>query len=1045
MNRNFFLLGALLCSLMAARAAVRTTVYYDGSSASYFEANGGYGGHDWYRNFTDRALTYDKEAHALDYTIRPLLDGRPESLEYWRPNGVESAQRVVVRIRNLGQEPLQMEMGWIITREGVPGTSEGFDWCFPGRYEIPPNAEWQEVSFDMAAAKMGGRGSKELSPLPLFKPFGRFYLHFDATTKGMLRHFQIAEIRGEDDVLCEGKLQWTKPFPRVLKAGEEFEFPGFTVDFTGREPLDPQARLVFRERGRNEDWPEIPVELMDVTKENGRWTVAPRKIALTPFLLDGEYSVSLECGEARMKDANFMVRIQGRKKVEFSRMSVKPFGGRPTMWKGDQPMTGAMRATYTTEGPRGIQAFTNAGIKLFGFCSTPTEGGYNLEMLTEYAPGKYNYQQFDRRMRNTLAVNPDAMLIVRLYLHAPLWWTQEHPDDVDRVCVKEDPSGQAKPFTWFSTRPVPSWSSRAWRDYTNQGLRQMMDFLSKTAYADHIAGFVLASGHTEEWMEWGFDDKVVGDYSPAARKGFRRWLAAKYATDAALQAAWGDENVTLETATMPNAFERYEANYPGIRAFGTPNACRIADYNRFHSENTAECIGEFCQTIKEATDGRLLAGAFYGYFVELSGGDRLPLSGHLGVGKLLKNPYVDYLCSPTGYASRQVGGEGFPYAMGAADSLQLHNKFWFIENDIRTSATPNTAYGRPDDTWGDVLQQTKESIHNLLNGMAQWWFDVGYIRFVDAEVMECIAHCVDVMDRATLEYSREPVAQVAVVLDEASIDWVTMMTPMVAQAARKIQNRLAHMGAPVEVYLAQDLENLPERLRVIILPMSLAWDDAQKAALRKLESQGRVIVFLGTPGVIPQKPGDDRNDSAREFTGLPLSFANSHENPLCLLDAPDGDWLPLGVKGETCSSGGWQDAAGRSVLGVLDANASDLKILGHYRSLRRDNVGGPALGVRERPEASVVFCGVLGYPQELMESIYQKAGVHRYVDSPDQVWASKDIVAICVMEPGVRRISLPKKCRTATDMISGEVFKVDDEQVFCADFLARQTRVFLMQ
>ena len=52
----------------------------------------------------------------------------------------------------------------------------------------------------------------------------------------------------------------------------------------------------------------------------------------------------------------------------------------------------------------------------------------------------------------------------------------------------------------------------------------MMKYLAESPYADHIAGFVLASGTTEEWMEWGFNENLIPDYAPCAEIAFREWL-----------------------------------------------------------------------------------------------------------------------------------------------------------------------------------------------------------------------------------------------------------------------------------------------------------------------------------------------------------------------------------------------------------------------------------------------------------------------------------------------------------------------------------------
>ena len=1045
----FALLPGLAQDTPPAEEAI---LYYDGSSESYFDCDGGWEYPKASLRWKARELRYQPGDSAVEFYQEPLVEGVEVDLNYWRPEGIDYRPRVVFRMRNLGKAPLVFRGSWMTSREGVPGTSRWYAWYFPERRELPADGEWHELVFQ-ADASHPSEGNGEMPPLPVTKPFGFFHLSCEPLPAGVTTHFQLSQIRGEENPgeRCRGVVAPHAPFPGEWSAGKPAAFPAMTVDFPERIPGDGEARLVLRPTFQGEEWPALPLTLEKKVEEGGRrWRIPAQSILLTPFLLDGEYRAVLECGEASLagEASSFTLHIAGRKDVEFPAMSVKPFGGRPTIWKGNAPMTGAMRATYTTEGPAGIQYFSQAGVKIFGFCSTPTEGAYNLEMLTEYAPGKYNYSQFDRRMRNVLSVNPQAMVVVRLYLHAPRWWSRQHPQEMVRFGVPEEPEAN-HPYISFNGRPAPSWASLPWREYTVQGLKKMMEFLAKTPYADHLAGFVLASGQTEEWMEWGLDDVVFADYSPASEKGFRRWLKGRYGTDQALQRAWGDPDATLEGALQPSPRER-SAGYPGTMLQEMPGARRIADYNRYHGENVAECIREFCRAIKEATGGRLLVGAFYGYMNELAGNHRLLLSGHLGVESLLEAPEVDFLCSPTGYAYRQEGGRGFPYAMGAVDSLQLHNKFWFVENDMRTHAAQAPGYGSPDSPEGDARQQIKESMHSLLTGMAQWWFDVGYIPFTGEPLAQAIRDCVRIMEETTLRLSREPVAQVAVLLDEESLYWTTLKTPQASAAIRGLQRTLGYLGAPVEVYLTPDLERLPQRIRLLFLPMSLAWDARQKEALEKLRRKGCTLAFLGTPGIIPPQ---DSNLTPQEgpaaFTGLPLALTTRENSPIpCIkMDSPDGDWLPLDFPVRTFSGNSWCTAPDRGLMAWLK-NAPDVLILGQYLDKATGTpMGMAAIGVKEGRdgEGHLFFSGITELPRELLLSLYRKAGVHQYVQTPDLVWASPDALAVCVNQGGVRRLHMPAQCRALADMVTGEVFPVDRENTAWIPFADCETRVFRVE
>ncbi len=1042
---TLLLLACMTADAYCGRDCLR---HYAGENASYFQADCAFDEASL-RSFRDFRLDYDEEAHAANLQVTPLADDALFAFNYYRVSGMRTSQKLVFRMRNLGSEPEEFHLSWLISREGPQvGTSELFCWTFTQAPVLPADGEWHEYALTVAEGSTVGGGTA-LSKVPLFQPFGKFYFWFGPSRAGVTKHIQIAEIRGEDDVACSGTLEWRGALPSEASAGGVLALPAFRAEYQGRAPLDPQVRLILRREGDAEDVPPVILEVPGIAKEPMAWNREESGLPLTEFLLDGEYTARLECGEAALSGAEWPLRILGRKDVGFRQMTVQRWKGRNTIHCDGRPVPGAMRATYTTEGTpdaggtRGVKAFSDAGVRLFGFSASPTEGGYTVAALTEYAPGKYNYSQVDRRMRATLAANPEAMVVIRLYLHAPLWWSQANPDEVVCTGNPHDPEGRIEPLVVFGGRHAPSWASQAWRKYTADGIRHLVEFLQKSPYADHVAGFVLASGVTEEWMEWGCFDNQVADYSKPAREAFRRWLARKYGSSDELQEAWGDSAATLENATMPTPRERYADNYSGVRKSSAPGARRMADFYRFHSENVSECIQEIARAAKKSSGNRLLVGAFYGYFVEFAGSERLLNGGHLGVGRLLESPYLDFLCSPTGYKMRQVGGRGLSYAMGAAESLQLHNKFWFIENDIRTYDTPNAAHGRPDTPEGDVLQQTKETLHNLLSGMAQWWFDVGSVRFESPLLMDCIRKLSGVVDEVTLECSRESVAQVALVLDEAAMDWVTVECSSVNEGAMLNQRILASMGTPYEVYLAQDLENLPERIRLVFLPFCLQEDPEQNAALERLRAEGRTLFFLGTPGVIPADQNSTAAQAARRMTGLPLEpyLSPKAVRKITLQTVPG--WIAPDQAGVVLAGSGWQDGPGRYLRYALGDEPGVLR-------LGVDENGRCALGVR--PETEGGFTGFLGrflLPKEILPALYQHAGVHRYVLSGDQVWASPDVVAVCVEEGGLKVVRLPAASRQpdthARDMLTGETFPVDAEGVFQVEFEPLTTRVFRLE
>src|SRR5690606_5189111 len=137
----------------------------------------------------------------------------------------------------------------------------------------------------------------------------------------------------------------------------------------------------------------------------------------------------------------------------------------------------------------------------------------------------------------------------------PRWWVEAHPEAA---------------MTWDRPAPVRgavAVASGAYRRAAAQHLAALVRHLEakhgpppgRPPPCGQNTGEVLRHDTCEPGGEWFYHDTWGPGwhgYSRAELAAFRRWLAARYADDAALRAAWGDEKVTRETATVPPAEAR---------------------------------------------------------------------------------------------------------------------------------------------------------------------------------------------------------------------------------------------------------------------------------------------------------------------------------------------------------------------------------------------------------------------------------------------------------------------------------------------------------
>ena len=1024
MSRYLFF-ATLLLGVLAFGAPARTTIYFDGATLGPWEIDHSFP--DLRDNFDYHEIRIDAETQALDWRAM-RKNGEPDSVDLkMRRCGFVPAQRVVVRLRNLGDAPLKFQLILHDSFEYGPGYGWGAYWGFPMSEEIPNDGEWHEVAFDYAPDALTPYNANFPE---VITPVQNFLLGVPAVPAGQQFHLQIAQIRGEDDVLPAATLSTPLAIDGDLAVGQDFTFPRQQIAFTGRNPLDHNAWLELRRIDAPADETPATIPLERVARTANQWKISRQDLKMPHYLLDGEYEISLHCGECVPADATIRKHIAGRHDLELTPTAVQDFGGRPTIHVNGKPFPGLMRATYAP-GPKGFAAFTAAGIQLLGFSATPTESGYSLAQICEIAPETYDYSEFDRRARMALETNPDAYLLPRIYLGAPNWWSLQHPDELVQF---EDEKGERHPLQYYNGRYCPSWSSTAWRKYTADAIARLVEHIRRSPFADRVLGFVLASGTTEEWMEWGANERVWTDYSVAAQHAFRRWLAAKYGSDQALQAAWRTPDVTLDTAEIPSRKTREVPETANSALFfpQMAGAQAVVDYNIFHAETTAECIRELCAAVKDASDGRMLAGPFYGYGFELADAYRLVTAAHLGVGHLVEDPNIDFLASPTGYGFRQVGGEGTPYTMGAAASLNLHNKFWFVEMDVRTSDTGCRVgeCGKPADLPGDLAQQDKEAAHTLLRGLAQWWFDVGYVRYTNPRLMARIGQLVHAMRNATLTASRKSQAEIALVLDEESLAWTRYNTRLAPELAKMIRLQLERIGTTVDYYLASDLDKLPPNLRVVILPFAFAPDERQFAAVKRLQSQGRAIVYCGMPAAIPLRPGVSPDENIRDFTGMPLALQTEPVRLKCAF-SPE---IPA-LTAQTLAPCGND----KFVTPTVYAKAAPrTTFLATYEN------GMGAYAMTEHDDWTGFFVGVANPPRDFWLAVAEKAGVHRYITTPDLVWATDELLAICVNQPGDREITL-RAPGVARDLLTNERFETDAAGRFTAPFASKATRIFQLE
>ncbi|MGV3763204.1 beta-galactosidase [Parapedobacter sp.] len=448
--------------------------------------------------------------------------------------------------------------------------------------------------------------------------------------------------------------------------------------------------------------------------------------------------------------------------------------------------------------------------------------------------GQYDFSTISADFNEILSVDPSARIIIRLHLDPPEWWERTHPDEVSL-----QPDG---------TSIRTSFASMKWRHDAGEVLRNTVDWLLESPYAPYLVGIHVAGGYTEEWF-YHYSDFFY-DESPARLKSFRIWLRDKYGADVEmLRTAWGNQSVTFETAWPEDISGKNRDE--GWRDTAADQS--YFDTFDFHAGLMAEHIMYFCDIVKDASAGRLLTGAFYGYHYFVTD----PRRGHGALAKLLDFPNLDYLSSPNDY-HRVAGEDWAPFA--AIKSVQLHGKLWLAENDTRTSITtllkdrapdidpPGDWYSEgvwvgPEDMETSVSFLWKNLGRMLAYGYGGWWFDMWGGWFSDPQLMEVIQKGQELYKKYPAEDDLAMHAEVAVVVDERLQFWDKSLG---RQTAELMANRyaLGKCGVPYDLYLRTDLDKvkLGRYKAVWLLGIRGLTDEEQRLADR-LVAHGNWLLF----------------------------------------------------------------------------------------------------------------------------------------------------------------------------------------------------------
>ncbi len=708
----------------------------------------------------------------------------------------------------------------------------------------------------------------------------------------------------------------------------------------------------------------------------------------TPWYLpEGRYTLGVVYDGYRVAGPEVTLVIHNDRHPDLPRVTRRTHLGRPTVFIDGKPFPWIGYSSYDYQ-PGNVAQFAEG--KLSVVC-IPTDAGRHVHhhpaAPTVPAPGVHDFSELDERVAFSLQSQPEARVMLRISLAPPHFWMQEHPDTLARVRTK-----QGKLIHEETGSYQVSMTAEAWRAYQAELLRGLLEHCKAQPWADRFIGVWLTGGVTEEWFAWGSNDGLFADYAKPNEAAFAAWCAAR----------------GLPWRAIPQPAERRR---PGHDLYPPDDGGKAASaYAQFASESTADTIAYFARVVKEASAGRLLAGAFYGYVIQLAGEPRQHFSGHFALRRLLDCPDVDFLGGIPLHHYRTLGN-GYDGPVTARESIAAAGKLYCDENDLFSWLHPilwHQPYDPADPRGAAIAMHRRVAANDLVHGSQRQWFGL-MASWHDDEALqrEFARQCEQARTALTLD--RTPVEEMAFVVDDTSFAATPPESSLLRYTNVALQRAVGTLGAPLRVWLLSDVDRLPDRVRFVVVA------DAQAATprdIRKLqaliETGGRTILVVGPAGLAdPVTQAWDLEAPAR-LTGLPV------------IVEPEG--------------------GPAMVTPALEEGPDTVRPRAHVEAGDGPRYADGKTAFAERPLANggrLLWWGVPPISRALLREWMEEAGVFFYAPIGCQVSASRELVSI--MSPQAGDVSLRwRRFVQVTGLYDG--WRGEGETMVCP-FAAGQTRL----
>ncbi|MHB9134458.1 MAG: hypothetical protein ACYDBB_25580 [Armatimonadota bacterium] len=628
----------------------------------------------------------------------------------------------------------------------------------------------------------------------------------------------------------------------------------------------------------------------------------------------------------------------------------------------------------------------------------------------------------DKQAQALIDMDPDARFFMRFGDLVPKTWYDANPEH-----TQQNYSGEPRMF--FSSQ-ISLASEKGLQDLCRY-FRHLVTYCENQPWADRIFAYTYLP-HGEGIPNLNVSGMVF-DVCGAMQQAFRKYVREQYADETALQAAWGDPEITFDTVRVPIDPEWREALTGVEHWIEGDQLRRFRDYFHLQRELFLHWYRTIIREVRTAlTDREMIFGIdmckqhqlgwqhnlfFGGYGPSADYLEMFNAGGSIDVGELLDEPGLDMLLTPGDYTARNVGYGWEPE--GIADSLMIRGKAIFIENDSRTFCTTGNeqgcmgAFRTIEEVRAGFLRNTAWLLTR--GGFDEWGLGGG--GYFDHPLVQehGIQPCTRLLDAAPNWPHRETEHAVAMIIDDTS-PWYEDGTSGYQNLACFWQRviGLAHCGIPYRIYLFSDLlkENMPDYRCYLFLNLFKMDEERMDLLRRKVFRDGRMAIFGPASGITD---GDKLGaEWATRLLGVEMELVRKHAPRRVIVQGPHpiAQALPAStIYGDSQPYGPILIPAENA---VETAGAESLGWATTFWGINR-----PGLLVKDHGTHKIAWSVAVPLPANLLRELARYGGCNVWCEEDDVILASDSIAAVHSVKAGSRTLHFPTP-RTVWNLLTGE-------------------------